>query len=58
MQLQEDFNQMYPGKENNLFSTLNLKQEDILAYAKGKADHSRNKVIKNDIINLIGMIRG
>ncbi|KAL4721263.1 hypothetical protein ACJJTC_005152 [Scirpophaga incertulas] len=54
--LMNDFNQLYPEKENSLFSAIEIHKRTIINYAKRKAEHTRDRNLKTTIQSLIALI--
>lgn len=53
-----DFSSLYPGKENKLFSSIALKNEEIIKYASLKLKKIRDKDTRAKIANIIALIDG
>lgn len=53
-----DFSRLYPGKENKLFSSVTLKNEEIIKYASLKLRKIRDQDTRTKIANIIALIDG
>lgn len=53
-----DFSYLYPGKENNLFSSITLHKTEIIKYAETKLNTTRDKDIKTSLSEYLALADG